>query len=52
VRAEHGTAAAVVRRRLRALPGSAGALFDWESLLAGSKLSPQGLRRFAVAEID
>lgn len=37
---------------LRREPGSAVALFDWESLLAGSNLSSQRLRRFAVAEID
>ena len=38
--------------QLRQQQGSAAALFDWQSLLAGGNLSEERLRRFAVAEID
>ena len=37
---------------LRRQSGCAVALFDWQSLLAGSNVSEERLRRFAVAEID
>jgi dTDP-glucose pyrophosphorylase len=37
---------------LRQQPGSATALFDWQSLLAGSNVREERLRRFAVAQID
>lgn len=38
--------------QLRRQAGSAVALFDWQSMLAGSNLSEERLRRFAVAEFD
>jgi dTDP-glucose pyrophosphorylase len=37
---------------LRRQDGSAAALFEWESLLSGSNVPEERLRRFAVAQID
>lgn len=39
-------------RELRRQSGCAAALFDWQSLLSGSNIPEDRLRRFAVAEID